>query len=378
MKFKLFLLDQWLEEHAEPPVEFDLAPSTGPHWKLRELLALASEDAPERLLDTKVIYSRAEGKGSLREAIAQMQGVPAEQVLVTAGGAEALFHIFSLAAEPGANVLVPFPSFPPNHSTPEALGLEVRSYHLRPENSYRVDLDDVKRLTDAKTKLILVNSPHNPTGATLSDAEMSSLHDFATERGIQFVSDEVYHPIYHGPETASAARLPYATVVGDFSKAFSLGGLRLGWVIERDARRRAQYLNAREHLTISNSPVTEFCAEVAVRHRDKILSRTREVAGMNLQLLDRLIAEHSDVLDWVRPKGGMTGFPQLVSGEDACTFCLAAVRKGLLFAPGDCFGVHDHFRVGFGVSQEWFPRAMQRFAEFLHSWARAPQASMTA
>ena len=378
MKFKLFLLDQWLEEHAEPPVEFDLAPSTGPHWKLRELLALAGEEVAEGLLDTKVIYSRGEGKGSLREAIAEMQGVPTEQVLVTAGGAEALFHIFSLAAEPGANVIVPFPSFPPNHSMPEALGLEVRCYDLRPENSYQVDLDEVKRFTDEKTKLILVNSPHNPTGTTLSDAEMNSLHDFAAERGIQFVSDEVYHPIYHGRETESAARLPHATVVGDFSKAFSLSGLRLGWVIERDAQRRAQYLNAREYLTISNSPVTEFCAEIAVRHRDRILGRTREVASANLQLLDRLIADHSDVLDWVRPKGGMTGFPRLVSSEDARTFCQAAVRKGLLFAPGDCFGVRDHFRVGFGVSQEWFPRAMQRFTEFLHSWARAPQAAMTA
>lgn len=113
---------------------------------------------------------------------------------------------------------------------PESLGFEIRRYHLTRENSYRVDLKEVRGLADGKTKILVVNSPHNPTGATLSDDEMWQLHDFCVERGIQFVSDEVFHPIYHGPETHSAARLSCATVVGDFSKALSLPGLRLGWL----------------------------------------------------------------------------------------------------------------------------------------------------
>ena len=79
----------------------------------------------------------------------------------------------------------------------------------------------------------------------MSDAEMEALHEFASQRGIQLVSDEVYHPIYHGRETQSAAHLPHATVINDLSKAFPLAGTRTGWMIERDARRREHYLPGR-------------------------------------------------------------------------------------------------------------------------------------
>ena len=378
MKLKTFLLDHWLDEHAGSPIDFNMATSTGPRWKLRELLDLAGQGALERLLDVGVDYSRSAGDTPLREAIAEMEGVPPESVVVVAGGAEALHHVFFLAAEPGANVIVPFPGFPSFEAIPQSLGLEVRSYHLRQENSYQVDLDEVKRLGDASTKLLLVNCPHNPTGATLSDAEMQTLHDFAAARGIQFVSDQVYHPIYHGRETGSAAALPHATVIGDFSKALSLSGLRLGWIIERDARRRAEYLNAREYLTISNSPMAEFLGLIAIENREKILGRARAATRANLEHLDGLFADFSEIIQWVRPQGGTTGFPRIISGADGRVFSRAAVQSGLLFAPGDCFGVADHFRVGFGVGAEWYPRAMERFAEFLNAWAHAPRASMTA
>jgi aspartate/methionine/tyrosine aminotransferase len=109
---------------------------------------------------------------------------------------------------------------------------------VRRENGFRIAPDEIKRLADSNTKLILVNSPHNPTGATIADAEMEALHDFAAEHGIQLVSDEVYHPIYHGRQTKSAARLPHATVIADLSKAFSIAGVRTGWMIEHDAHRR--------------------------------------------------------------------------------------------------------------------------------------------
>jgi aspartate/methionine/tyrosine aminotransferase len=378
MKLRPFLLDQWLQQHAEPPVEFNLGSSTGPHWKLQELLELAEDGADKRVLDTDLVYSRTAGGIGLREAIAEMQAVPAEQVVVLGGAAEALFILFFLAAEPGANVIVPFPCFPPHQAVPESLGLEVRSYHLRRENSYQIDLDEVKQLANAKTKIILVNSPHNPTGATLSDGELKTLHDFAVERGIQFVSDEVYHPIYHGRHTVSAARLPNATVIGDFSKAFSLSGLRLGWAVERNVHKRKQYLNTREYITISNTPMAEFLAEIAEMNRLKVWARAREEARINLQLLDALIGEHRDILEWVRPQGGMTGFPRLVSGANTRAFCQAAVDRGLLLAPGDCWDVGDHFRIGFGVGREWFPRAMERLGEFLHSWARTPHPSLAA
>src|SRR6267154_1251562 len=197
------------------------------------------------------------------------------------------------------------------------------------------------------------------------------IRDSCAEHGIQFVSDEVFHPIYHGPETDSAARLSCATVVGDFSKALSLPGLRLGWIVERDGDRRREYLNAREYLTVSNTPMGEFLGEIAISHHDQVLARTRKVASTNLALLESVIAKHADIVDWVRPQGGMTGFARLASGGNARLFCEAALENGLLLAPGECWGIPDYFRIGFGVGREWYPDAMGRLSGLLCAWSRA-------
>ncbi|MGH9565236.1 MAG: aminotransferase class I/II-fold pyridoxal phosphate-dependent enzyme, partial [Candidatus Angelobacter sp.] len=212
MQLKPFLLDAWLDQH-EHSIEFNLAASTGPTWTVSDILALAGEEMRRRFLNHKLVYSRPAGADSLREAIAEMQGVPVEAVQIVTGASEALVALMWLAAEPGANVIIPLPGFTTFSALPESLGLEIRTYRVRRENGFRIDPEEIKRLADAKTKLILVNSPHNPTGATIGDDELEALHDFAAGRGIQLVSDEVYHPIYHGRPTQSAARLPHATVI---------------------------------------------------------------------------------------------------------------------------------------------------------------------
>jgi len=237
------------------------------------------------------------------------------------------------------------------------------------ESGFQVDCDEIKRLADSKTKLILINSPHHPTGAVIDDGELEALHDFATERGIQLVCDEVYHPIYHGKQTKSAARLPYATVIGDLSKAFSLPGVRTGWIIENDARRRQQYWTARAYFTITNTTSGEILSEIAIRKRDVVLGKTQETATRNLKLLERFMADHRDVLGWIRPQGGMTAFPWLVSGENARPFCEAAAERGILLAPGDCFDTPSHFRLGFAAIGDNFSKALERFGAFVKSWS---------
>lgn len=367
MRIPEFLLDQWLNEyHFGPnPPEFDLASSTGPHWTLGDVLGLLSPEEHAALLQTELVYSNVCGNEELRHAIGEMQGATAEQVQIVTGASEALTILFLLAAEPGANVILPFPLFPSTAVTARLLGLETRFYRLRRENGFRADPDEIKKLSDAKTKLLLVNTPHNPTGATLSDEELRELHDFAVERGIQFVSDEVYHPIYHGPETNSAAGLPHAIVLGSFSKALSLSGLRLGWIIERDRKRIEQYTYARGYLTISNPPVAEKLAIVALKNRQMIIDRSREVATANLNLLDNFFPEHEAELGWVRPRGGMTSFPWLRDGRDARQFCRTVAERGVLLAPGDCFEMPEHFRLGFGGTHQGFALALERIGECL-------------
>jgi len=368
MQLKPFLLDTWLDQY-EHGIEFNLGASTGPAWTVNDILALADEQARHQFLNHKLVYGHPAGEDSLREAIAEMEGVNPETVQVVTGASEALLALMWLAAEPGANVILPLPGFTTFSALPESLGLEVRYYRVRRENNFRIDPDEIKSLADAHTKLVLVNCPHNPTGATISDPDMEALHAFTAERGIQLVSDEVYHPIYHGQKTTTASRLPHATVISDLSKAFSIAGVRTGWMIEHDAKRRHQYWTARAYFSICNSTTGEILSEIAIRNRGIVLGKTQEIASKNLKLLDRFMNDHRDVLGWIPPQGGMTAFPWLVSGEDARPFCQAATERGILLAPGDCFEVPSHFRLGFAAVGDNFASALDRFGNFVKTWS---------
>jgi aspartate/methionine/tyrosine aminotransferase len=172
------------------------------------------------------------------------------------------------------------------------------------------------------------------------------------------VVDEVYHPLYHGRASRSAGEYSGATVFGDMSKAFCLSGLRIGWILERDPDRRQQYWNARAHFSISNNFPGELLAEVAVKNRERIFARARDVASRNLAVLDELFDRREDRLEWTRPRGGTTAFPRLRSGGDARPFCQRAAERGVLLAPGDAFSHPSHFRLGFGACAEGFEDAV--------------------
>lgn len=367
MRLKPFLLDVWLDQY-EHDIEFNLGASTGPSWTVNEILALADEETRHRFLHHALHYSRPAGADSLRAAIAEMQQVPIDAVQIVTGASEALVILMWLAAEPGANVVLPLPGFTTFSALPESLGVETRFYRVRRENGFRIDPDEIMRLVDSNTKLVLINSPHNPTGATIADADMEALHDVITERGIQLVSDEVYHPIYHGTPTQSAARLSRATVIGDLSKAFSIPGVRTGWMIEHDARRREQYWNARAYFSVSNTTTGEMLSEIAIRNRDVVLGRTREIATKNLGLLTRFMQDHRDRLAWIPPCGGMTAFPWLANEQNSRSFCETVAEHGILLAPGDCFDTPSHFRLGFAAAGEDFSKALDRLGSFLEAW----------
>lgn len=368
MQLKPFLLDMWLDKY-EHSLEFNLAASTGPVWTINEILSLDGDAARERFLQQKLVYGHPAGSDALRAAIADMHHVSPESVQVTTGASEALLILMWLASEPGANVILPRPGFPTFSALPESLGLEARFYWVRKENDFRFDIDEIKKLADARTKLVLINSPHNPTGATITDDQMESLHEFTSSRGIQLIADEVYHPIYHGQPTRSAARLPGATVIHDFSKAFPLAGVRTGWMIEHDPERRQRYWNARAFFSVSNSTAGEFLADIAMRKRDIVLKRTQEAASRNLEILDSFMKDHRETLGWIRPRGGMTAFPWLASGENSGAFCEAAAERGVVLAPGECFDVPSHFRLGFAASGSEFTRGLDRLGEAIRSWS---------
>jgi aspartate/methionine/tyrosine aminotransferase len=370
MNLPLFALDAWLAQKHDPAVrlDFDFGSSTGPVWTARELLALGGDW--EELLDSSISYVSPRGTPALREAIAMLEGCDPERVQVTTGGQEALLLIFSDAAASGANVVLPKPGYPANDALAQAFGFEARHYGVRAENGFRVDVDEICRLIDANTRLALMNSPHNPAGATVSDVEMETVHDYCAARGVQFLSDQVYHPIYHGPSMRSAARLRRATVLGDLSKAMCLSGLRIGWIVEPDGERRARYLNARSFFTVCCGSMAEKLGALALQQHEAIYARAKKIASQNLSLLARFFESERGKFRYIPPSGGMTAFASTLDGSDARPLCVEALRQGLLLAPGDCFGAPDHFRIGFAASGERFAAGLERLAEVVRGFER--------
>jgi aspartate/methionine/tyrosine aminotransferase len=369
MKLPPFLLDQWLDRFKTSGIRHDLASSTGPTITFRELLEWASEDERRALFDSPLIYCPAAGSEELRAGIATMHGARTEDVIVTTGAAEALHILFFDAAEPGANVVVSAPGFPPTWTLPESLGLEVRRYHLRPENHFRIDLSEVSRLVDARTRVILVTSPHNPTGAVLGETEKLALADLAASRGALLVSDEVYHPLYYEALGRTAASLPGTIVVGDFSKALCLSGLRLGYLIDGDRARRERWLGARMHFTITSPTVSEALAVIALKNRDRIFSSAAARVAAGHAAFSRSIERLSGLIGHVPLRGGTTAFPWLTFTRDSRPFAEALAAEGVLVAPGDCFDAPHHFRMGFGASED-MSAALRVFEEVVRRVAQ--------
>ncbi len=399
MRLQPYALDRWLHQHRGLPL--NLASSTGPSWTVEELLALSPHGAA--LGRIGLGYGDTDGSPSLRRAIADLYGaVDPEHVQVTVGAQEALLIAFALAAEPGSNVVLPDPCFPGISELARALGLEPRRYRLLPSRGFELAAEDIEALLDRHTRLVVVNSPHNPTGAVVEPGVLLRLADATRVVGGRLLCDEVYHPLRSDFEAGAAAPamleagagasamlesgagapasanavsaadlVPGALVIGDLSKALSLPGLRLGWLIDRDPKSRLRAFDAHAYFCIAHSPLCEHLAEIALGQRHTLLARCRAAIAANRARLAELVAEQDHALAWIPPRGGTTAFPWLTGAADARLFCEAMALRGVLLAPGDCFGSAAHFRVGLGGDPASFAKGVELMAQELAQPRRA-------
>jgi len=366
MKVPPFKLDLWLAAHefATPPIRYNLASSTGPLFTLGELMALGGGNT--RALDeVRLSYAPPQGSKLLRERIAAMHGVDPEHVLLMTGASEALIALTCLFAAPGASLVSPKPAYPAVPVLARAWGMQVREYALRPEYGFAQTAEGVMAAVDGTTRAVFVNTPHNPTGSVMPANEQRKLAENLAARGIPLIVDEVYHPLYHSAPVASATKLPNTIVIGDFAKALSIPGLRIGWLIDADAARREALLDLRSYFTISGSPLTEAIGAHALAHADEILKRLQSVSSANLSLLTKFMHEHREAIGWTPPAGGTTCFPWLRDGRDARPMCEALAKAGVLAAPGDCFEMPAHFRIGVGALTGGYQDALDIFRAVL-------------
>ncbi len=375
MPIEPFALERWMTTW-ETRVRYDLAESGIQPLSVNELLALEPDPQAslQALLATRLGYSEARGTAELRGLIAGLyRDAEPDEVLVTTGAIEANFLLFHVLLRPGDHVVAVAPAYQQLHSVPRAIGAEVTFWQLRPENHFRYDLDELERLVTLRTRMLVVNTPHNPTGATLSQAELERVYRIAEQAGAWLLSDEAYRWLElpgREPLAGPARDLgPRAISVGTLSKPFGLPGLRIGWLVA-PAEVAAACWGLRDYLTLSPGKLNDVLAVVALRHRDRLIDRARAIAARNLAALERWIQEREGLVDWVPPRGGLLGL--LRYHLDVPSRELAdrlAAEASVMLAPGSAFGLERHLRIGLGAEPGHFAEGLALVARFLEDLA---------
>jgi aspartate/methionine/tyrosine aminotransferase len=334
---------------------------------IADLLAIES-GAAENFQRTWLGYTESHGHPALRKEIANIyKSIRPEEILVHTGAEEAIFLFMLAALQADDHVIVHTPCYQSLFEVAKGIGCDVSPWQAREENNWSLDLDELRRLVRVNTKVIVVNTPHNPTGFLMSRADFESVNRFAQEKNLLLLFDEVYRESEYDP----AARLPaacdmseHAVSLGVTSKTYGLAGLRIGWIATKNRSIYEKMALLKDYTTICNSAPSEFLAEVALRNRQKLIERNLGIIKHNLSMVDEFFARHPSLFAWFRPSAGSMGFPRLLTG-DVEDFCDNLVQKaGVLLLPGTMYDdSRNHFRIGLGRKN--LPQAVGRLEEYL-------------
>lgn len=372
MHLRPFQLERYFARY-EFDVEYILCASDCESVSIQELLAF-EPDAAERLHQLWLGYTESLGRPTLRKQIARLYATIApHQVLVHTGAEEAIYLFMHAALNPGDHMIVHWPCYQSLEEVARGIGCGVTRWEARVENGWALDLDELRHHIRPETRAIVVNTPHNPTGYLMDGATQAALVALAAERGIVLFSDEVYRESEHRAEDRLPAACDLdenAVSLGVMSKSYGLPGLRIGWIATHNRVIVDRMAALKDYTTICASAPSEFLAELALCHRQRLTERNREIIRHNLDVLDAFFARYSDRFTWQRPKAGPIAFPRLL-GAQVAEFCDQLVRQsGVLLLPGTLYEhPGNHLRIGFGRRN--LPEAIGRLEDFLAMYGRA-------
>ena len=355
----------------EMNVSWDIAESGIFPMSCRELLDLLSPEDREteldRLLDLRLGYSEACGSTELRGLLAATyENTSPDEILVTTGAIEANFLLFNELLSPGDRVVVVNPAYQQLHSVAKAIGCDVALWTLRDDGGFHFDLDDLRALATPETRVIVINTPHNPTGAMLSEQELREIYALAEDLDAWVLSDEAYRwlDLPESPGLAPPMRNlgPRAISTGTFSKPFGLPGLRIGWIAApEDVVRRCWGL--RDYVSLSPGKLNDALAVLAFRHRDQIVERTQRIVAENLPFAARWFAENGDLVSWTPPRGGILALMKYQLGIPSLELAnRLAEEYSVMLAPGSAFGYEGYLRIGIGNAPEIFAEGLRQTA----------------
>lgn len=392
VKIEPFAVEQWMDKYETTPGVLNIAETCAASVSVEDLQSF-STDVTERAsplnLSRKLTYGSILGSDLLRERVAALYAenavkpLPASNILITQGAIAANFLLLYTLVGPRDHVICVYPTYQQLYSVPQSLGAEVSLWKLKEENGYIPDVNELASLVKGNTKMIILNNPNNPSGATIPEPILRSIVEFAKARDIIILCDEVYRPLFHSlpdgeamPPSILSFGYEKTISTSSMSKAWSLAGIRLGWIASRDKGIIDAVAAARDYTTISVSQLDDQVASYALSDavRPALLDRNLRLARTNLQMLHDFVREHEGVCKWVKPTAGTTTFIQFMHNGrpvDDEAFCLDVLEKTkAMFLPGKkCFG-HDqdfagYVRIGYVNETAVLKEALERLGKYI-------------
>jgi capreomycidine synthase len=358
------LLEEWMRRFYFD-TDVDIGSSGVEDFSLADLRRLVGLTLEE--LDGMVFHdSQPLGASGLRRAIGERlaQG-RADSVMVTHGSTDANFMIMHALLEPGDEVLVLDPCYQQLYGVAQAMGCRLKHWDLRFDRGWRPDMDELASALTPATRMVVVNFPHNPTGASLTPDELKALVAAVVRAGAYLVWDGAFGELtYEEPPLPLPIDYERSLSMGTLSKAYGLPGLRVGWCIAAPEL-LVRLARIRDYTTLHLSPLVERIAERAIDGADVLVGMRREQARANRRLVADWIEEQVGAVEWVPPKGGVSCFIRF-PGVDVDDLCLRLAREQrVLLVPGSCFGEPEFARLGFGGSPENLRQGLARLSRLL-------------
>ncbi|KAI6785277.1 Aspartate aminotransferase [Emericellopsis cladophorae] len=389
-----FKVEEWMDRLETTPGVLNIAETCCESVSVEDLYKLADRDAcppPLDLTSRKLTYGHIEGSPNTRQKIANLyrdDGAPdldVDNVLVTQGAIGANFLTLYALISAGDHVICVYPTYEQLYEVPMSIGADVTLWRLEEKDSYIPNPTQLESLVRDNTKMIIINNPNNPFGTTIPRGSLTQIIDFARPRGLIVMADEVYRPLFHSlPEhersPPSILSLGYDKTIStsSMSKAWSLAGIRFGWIATRDEEIMTAIKSARNYTTISVSQLDDQIAGLALSAavRPSLLRRNIELAQTNLALLEAFVHKYSEICSWTKPAAGTTAmirFERRGQSVKDDEFCLEVLEKTrVLVMPGStCFGGGEYFegymRFGYVSSTKVLKEALDALGHYLEN-----------
>lgn len=351
MNIPPFTLERFFARH-EFTAKYLLCSSDCEPLGMEELLGWADEEMKVKWGTLKLGYTESPGNPMLRQEISGLyRHTRAGQVLVVTPE-EGIFIAMNTLLRPGNHVICTFPGYQSLYEVARSGGVNVSFWKPRWETGWKFHTSDLNQLVQKNTRAIIINFPHNPTGATLSMEEFNEMTDLAKSRDIILFSDEMYRFLEHDsgvPLPAACDLYENAVSLSGLSKSFALAGLRIGWLAVRNDAIYRQFASFKDYTTICSSAPSEILAIIGLRNKERILQRNRAIIRANLQVLEGFFGKYPGMFNGYQPQAGTVAFPMVRGTRNSREFCEEVLAEtGVLLLPSGEFGFgENHFRIGY-------------------------------